>query len=158
MYHINDTILTYTCYTAEHKPLLMQRRHELQAPPLHKGGLAISDDIILHNLMAIGSPPITWDKNILAYRGCTMVHPCLTLRGIQAWWYVCMYYPSPMSLITEVVHTKWKIHTDTCPCSTVNPQPHAKDVITKSMYPNNPNITHLNMSMHHSRNSMANAI
>ena len=41
-------------------------------------------------LMAIGSPPITWDLNIPANCGCTLVHLCLTLRGIQAWLYVCM--------------------------------------------------------------------
>ena len=40
--------------------------------------------------MAIGSPPITWD-NIPANCGCALVHLCLTLRGMQAWWYVCMY-------------------------------------------------------------------
>ena len=35
-------------------------------------------------IMAIGSPPITWDLNIPANCGCTLVHLCLTLRGIQA--------------------------------------------------------------------------
>ena len=39
--------------------------------------------------MAIGSPPnYMGPKNIPANRECALVHLCLTLRGIQAWW-VC---------------------------------------------------------------------
>ena len=45
---------------------------------------------ICARLMAIGSPAITWDLNIPANCGCTLVYLCLTLRGIQAWCYVCM--------------------------------------------------------------------
>ena len=39
---------------------------------------------ICARLMAIDSPPITWDLNIPANCGCILVHFCLTLRGIQA--------------------------------------------------------------------------
>ena len=53
---------------------------------------------ICARLMAIGSPPITWDLNIPANCGCTLVHLCLTLRGIQAWWCVCRDYRAFMLL------------------------------------------------------------
>ena len=57
---------------------------------------------ICARLMAIGSPPITWDLNIPANCGCTLVHLCLTLRGIQAWCYVCLYVMYVRKLLSEI--------------------------------------------------------